>query len=80
MECKNYFVIDDGFKRMRAKPTIITRAIHMYTDGLSLSKVQNHLYQHDNVKVSRWTIAKWTKKYSGSIKKTLSKRETKNNR
>ena len=76
-ECGKYFVVDDGFKRMRLKPKIIVRAIHMYADGLSLSKVQNHLYQHDNVKVSRWTIAKWVKKYSDTIKKTIPNIETK---
>ena len=79
-ECGSYFVVNDGFKRMRVKPEIIVRAVHMYADGLSLSKVQNHLYQHDNVKVSRWAIAKWVKKYSDSIKKTKSKIKAQNKR
>jgi len=70
-ECGSYFVEDDGFKGMRFRPKIITRAIHMHVDGLSLSKVRNHLYQHDNVSVSRWSISKWGKKYSDAIKKTL---------
>ena len=69
--CGKHFVPDDGFKRMRFKPKSIVRAIHLHTDGLSLSKVQNHLYQHDNIKVSRWAIAQWVKKYSKSIKKNF---------
>jgi len=34
----------------------------------SLSKVQNHLWQHDKVKVTRWTISLWIKKYSVFLK------------
>lgn len=66
--CKKRFVKNDGFKRMRYKPEIISRAIHMHQDGLSLFQVQYHLWQHDGVKVSRWTIAKWEKKYSVFLK------------
>lgn len=71
--CKRWFVEDDGFKRMRFKPKIIVRAVHQYEDGLSLSKVKNHLNQHDYAKVTRWTILKWVKKYSDFLKKTPSK-------
>lgn len=49
---------------MKHKKEIIERAVHQHIDGFSLSKVQNHLWQHDNVKVSRWTIAQWVKKFS----------------
>jgi len=78
--CGSYFVVDDGFKRMRTKPKAIVRAIHMYADGLSLSKVQNHMYQHDNIKVSRWAINKWVNKYSDALKKTVPGTETKDKR
>ena len=66
--CRSTFVEPDGFERMRHTPEIIVRAVHQHEDGLSLSKVQNHLYQHDNVKVTRWTISKWEKKYSLFLK------------
>jgi transposase-like protein len=66
--CNKQFVEPDGFERMRNNPLIITRAIHMHEDGFSLSKVQNHLWQHDGVKVTRWTISQWTKKYSDFLK------------
>jgi len=68
--CKRWFVIDDGFKKMRHKPDDITRAVHQHIDGMSLSKTQNHLWQHDGVKVTRWTISLWTKKYSSFLKST----------
>jgi transposase-like protein len=58
-QCKKYFVIDDGFKGMHFKPEIITRAVHMYTDGMPVLKVQNHLRQHDSTKVSDVSILNW---------------------
>jgi len=68
--CKTWFVYDDGFKRMRKPKEAIVRAIHQLNDGLSLSKVKNHLHQHDNVDISRAGILYWVKKYSDLIKKT----------
>lgn len=62
---------------MRFKPKVVVRAVHMHEDGMSLSKVQNHLWQHDNVKVTRWTISEWTKKYSIFLKSTSSRVKTK---
>ena len=59
---------DDGFKRMRHKPKDIVRAVHQYNDGLSLFNVKNHLWQHDAVKVSIWTISKWHRKYELFLK------------
>ena len=75
-DCGKRFIKDDGFKRMRNKPEIIARAIHMHQDGLSLFQVQYHLWQHDGVKVTRWTIAKWEKKYSDFLKSDTRKRKT----
>jgi len=68
LNCKRQFIEADGFERMRHTPKLIVRAVHMHEDGMSLSKVQNHLWQHDNVKVTRWTISEWTKKYSIFLK------------
>lgn len=67
-DCKRQFVEPDGFERMRHKPDVIVRAIHMHEDGMSLSKVQNHLWQHDAVKITRGTISNWEKKYSNFLK------------
>lgn len=68
--CKQWFVYDDGFKRMRIHKKHIVRALHEYADGASLKKVREHLKQHDNVKVTRWAIRKWVVKYSSLLKKT----------
>jgi len=69
-DCRSTFVEPDGFERMRHKPKDIVRAVHQYEDGLSLFKTQTHLWQHDGVKVTRWTISQWTKKYSNFLKST----------
>lgn len=66
--CGKQFVEADGFERMRHNPKDVLRAIHMYNDGMSLFSVQNHLWQHDGVKVTLWTISKWHKKFSNFLK------------
>lgn len=66
--CDLTFVKKDGFERMRHNKKIISRAIHMHNDGLSLFQVQNHLWQYDGVRVTRKTISDWTKKYSVFLK------------
>jgi len=68
-KCNSRFVIDDGFKGAHFAPEIITRAMHEYADSGSLSKVRNHLFQHDRVKVSDASIIRWIKKYATILKK-----------
>ena len=75
--CGKQFVEPDGFERMRHDPKVIVRAIHMHNDGMSLFKTQNHLWQHDGVKVTRWTISQWTKKYSHFLKSDTQRSSTK---
>jgi len=67
-DCNGSFVEHDGFEHMRYRKEDIVRAIHQYEDGLSMKKVQNHLWQHDGVKVARKTIYGWVKKYSVFLK------------
>ena len=74
--CCKQFVKRDGFERMRHKPEVIVRAVHQHIDGFSLSKVQNHLWQHDNIRVTRRTISMWNKKYSDFLKSAARKHKT----
>jgi len=67
-KCHTFFVEPDGFERLRYKPEDVTRAVHMYNDGMSLFNVKNHLWQHDGVKVTMWTISRWHKKYAVFLK------------
>ena len=68
LSCEKQFVEPDGFERMRYDPKIITRAVHMHNDGLSLFQVRNHLWQHDGVKVSKEAIRRWCKKFGIFLK------------
>lgn len=79
-KCEHWFVEDDGFKRMRHKPKIISRAIHMHNDGMSFADIKNHLWQYDNVKVSREGIRKWHAKYSSFLKSDTSSGSSKTKR
>jgi transposase-like protein len=76
-DCKSWFVEDDGFKKMRHKPEDIVRAVHMHNEGMSLFKTQDHLWQHDGVKVTPWTVSKWTKKYADFLKSSTSRGKAK---
>jgi len=66
--CKKWFVKKDGFERMRHNKKIIVKSIHLHNEGLSLFQVQDYLWQHEGVKVTRKTISDWTKKYSVFLK------------
>jgi len=68
--CKRHFVERDGFERMRLSPEIIVKAVNQHNHGISLSKIKDELQQRYNVKVSRWAICKWTKKYSDLVQKS----------
>jgi len=68
--CDRSFVPEDGFRKMKTSKELVAKAVHQYNDGLSLSKVKNHLYQHERLDRSRPTILNWVKKYSASLKKT----------
>ena len=68
LSCRKQFVEPDGFERMRYRPKDIARAVHMHNDGMSLFDVQNHLWQHDGVKVSREAIRSWCKKFGVFLK------------
>ncbi|MBU0760735.1 MAG: hypothetical protein KJ858_03525 [Nanoarchaeota archaeon] len=66
--CSGQFVKPDGFERMRYRKKDIVRAISLHNNGMSLFQVQDHLWQHDAVKVSREGIRLWIKKYSVFLK------------
>ena len=79
-DCTIWFVEDNGFKRMRHDPIIITRAIHMHNDGLSFNDVVNHLWQYEGVRVTPMTICNWSTKYSIFLKSDKKTSKTKTQR
>jgi transposase-like protein len=65
--CGSKFSPADGFIRRRFQKEHIVEAVYLYQDGLSLSKVKDHMWQHHGVKVSRWMILLWCRDYSRII-------------
>ena len=72
--CRAWFIVDDGFKKMRYRKKDIARAISLHNKGLSLFDVKDHLWQHDGIKVTKRTISQWIKKYSIFLKSNKSAR------
>ena len=62
--CGRKFTPRDKFFRMRVSPEEIMEAVSLYRKGFSSSEVQKHL-RRKGMKVSRWSIIKWARKYSG---------------
>ncbi|MFQ6052592.1 MAG: transposase [Candidatus Hydrothermarchaeota archaeon] len=71
--CNYKFTPEDGFRRMRFAPEIITAALDLYYKGLSLRKIEDHLYQFHGVKVSNVAILKWIRKYAKLLKQGTEK-------
>ena len=61
MKCDRIFT-KSSFRRMRYKDKTILRAVSLYKKGKSAAKVRDALAA-DKIKVSRWTIIKWAKKF-----------------
>jgi putative transposase len=68
--CGRWFVINLGFKKMKASPQIVTSAMQLYFTGESLRNVEKFL-RLQGVKVSHVAIYKWIKKYIGLMEKYL---------
>jgi transposase-like protein len=62
-DCDRKFVIDEGFKKMRYEPKIITISLDLYFKGTSLRKISNHLKQFYDLNVHFSTLYRWISKY-----------------
>ena len=62
-KCGSKFTPNDGFLRMRFKPSVIRRAMELRKKGYSSAEIKEHLQRYEGVKVSRWTVIKWERKY-----------------
>ena len=62
-KCGCKFTPDDGYLRMRFKPGIIRKAMDLRKKGYSSAEVKENLKRYEGIKVSRWTIIKWERKY-----------------
>lgn len=61
--CKQRFILDNAFFRMRNKEQVITQCIDMYYSGMSLRKIAEHLQKFFPNHVHPSTIYRWLIKY-----------------
>lgn len=62
--CMKRFTPDNGFLKMKTEPTIVSEALELYGRGLSLAKIQDHLFQRHTMRISKEGIRGWITKYA----------------
>jgi transposase-like protein len=67
-KCGRKFTSHDRYFRMRFSPEEIRRAVTLYKKGFSLAEAKLRM-EREGVRVSRWTILKWHRKYTKGKKK-----------
>lgn len=69
LSCKRYFVERDGFEGMTYPKAIISEVLHLYVEGLSLSKIREIIYQHHGYSITDGSILNWVRKYAELVEK-----------
>ena len=65
--CRRRFVVDDGFLRMSHRPGTISKALDLYFSGLGSGKVVQYLGRHHGVRVARWTVIVWARRFGRRV-------------
>jgi transposase-like protein len=68
-DCKRFFVVDEGFVKMKTTAETVTVALDLYFKGISMRAIVDHLKQFYNVEVSHVAVYKWIRKYVQILKK-----------
>lgn len=63
-ECGRKFTAKDRFWRMRFSPKEIMEAVSLYRKGYSTSEVVTHMKRNHGIRISRWTVILWARKFS----------------
>ena len=71
-DCGTFFIDNDNFARMRTKKHIISVAMDLYYEGMSVRKIQRQIEYIFKVEVSQVAIYKWILKYSELTKEYVS--------
>jgi transposase-like protein len=61
--CGRKFTPDDGYLRMRFPPEVIREAVSLYGKGCSSADVSKYMARKKGIKVSRWTVLCWVRRY-----------------
>lgn len=68
-KCWVWFVVDDGFWKMKHKPKIISEACSCFKRGMSFREVARHLGEYRETDITHATVIRWVGKYSKILKK-----------
>jgi len=66
--CKRRFVERDDFENMTYPKEIILKTLHLYAEGLSLSKIRDFIWQHEGYYLYDSFILYWVIKYAHLLK------------
>ena len=67
--CRRRFVERDGFENMTYPKEIILKTLHLYAEGLSLSKIRDFIWQHEGYYLYDGVILYWVRKYAYLLEK-----------
>jgi len=67
--CERFFIVDEGFEKMKSTPQIVTITLDLYFKGISMRAIVDHLKQFYGVEVSHVAVYKWIRKYIVMMKK-----------
>jgi transposase-like protein len=68
-DCGRAFVERDGFEGKHYPKEVIVQAIHLYVEGLSLSKIRDFLWQHFGYAPSDHAILSWVEEYAKLVER-----------
>jgi putative transposase len=74
-KCCKTFVINNGFLNRKFSPEIVTLSLDLWSRGLSLRQIKQHIKQHHGVEVSHVTVLTWLRYYGGMIKEYTQKKK-----
>ncbi|RLF41481.1 MAG: hypothetical protein DRN12_03165 [Thermoplasmata archaeon] len=66
--CRRRFVERDGFEKMSYPKEIILKTLHLYAEGLSLSKIRDFIWQHEGYYLYDSVILYLVRKYARLLK------------
>lgn len=72
-DCNHQFIEGTQFPKMRTESRLISTAIDLYYEGLSVRKVQNQIEKIFGVSVSQVTVWKWIMKYAKLVSEYVEK-------
>jgi len=71
--CNRTFVAERDFKKYKGNGKIISLVLDLYFKGVSLRKIQDHLFQFYNFEIDHSTIYRWIRRFNKVISEYVAK-------